>query len=71
MYCITHSLFCISIHSGFHCVVDFDSDQEEFQVKDLGREKPGADIANEVWSAKEQDGTSVFTDESDRATSNT
>jgi len=52
------------------CVVDFDSsDVEEFQVKELGREKPGADIAREVWSAKEQDGTSVFSDESHKATS--
>lgn len=51
-------------------VVDFDSpDAEEFQVKELGREKPGADIAREVWSAKEQDGTSVFSDESNKATS--
>ncbi|KAG0588205.1 hypothetical protein KC19_2G224900 [Ceratodon purpureus] len=42
---------------------------EEFQVKELGREKPGADIAREVWSAKEQDGTSVFSDESDKVKS--
>lgn len=46
-----------------------DSEVEEFQVKELGREKPGADIAREVWSAKEQDGTSVFSDQSDKVQS--
>lgn len=52
------------------CTVDAeDADIEEFQVKELGREKPGADIAREVWAAKEQDGTSVFSDESDRVAS--
>ena len=43
-----------------------ETEVEEFQVKELSRAKPGADIANEVWSAKEQDGTSVFTDHSDK-----
>lgn len=42
---------------------------EEAAVKELGREKPVADIAHEVWNAKEQDGTSVFTDESDKVKS--
>lgn len=52
------------------CIVDDDaSEEEEFKIKELGREKPGADIAREIWSAKEQDGTSVFSDESDKATS--
>jgi len=61
----SHELFRRS-----NSVVDYDaSEEEEFKVKELGREKPGADIAREVWSAKEQDGTSVFSDESDKATS--
>jgi hypothetical protein len=42
---------------------------EEAAVKELGREKPVADIAHEVWNAKEQDGTSVFSDESDKVKS--
>lgn len=37
-----------------------------YTVKDHIAENPGADVANEVWSAKEQDGTSVFTDHSDK-----
>lgn len=39
---------------------------EGYVVKDHIAEKPGAEVANEVWGAKEQDGTSVFTDHSDK-----
>lgn len=74
MYCITHFLFYFFnlIPFWISCIGDpEDPEIEEFQVKELGREKPGADIAREVWSAKEQDGTSVFSDVSDQAASKT
>lgn len=43
-----------------------EGDKQKYEVTDHGADNPHAEVANEIWGAKESDGTSLFLDDSDK-----
>lgn len=41
-------------------------EKEKYTVKDHHGHKPHVEVASEIWSAKEQDGSNPFGDDSDK-----